>query len=72
MVPVGDTVHRMGLLGVVIGFFVYATVAHLTPEILRGKPQNLEALLVYLAFDPSALYGTPSATLHRSAYSPSL
>jgi TRAP transporter 4TM/12TM fusion protein len=48
-----------GLLSVVIGFFAYATVAHLMPEALRGKPQNPEALLVYLAFDPSALYGTP-------------
>jgi TRAP transporter 4TM/12TM fusion protein len=41
------------------GFFAYATIAHLMPESLRGKPQNPEALLVYLAFDPSALYGTP-------------
>ncbi len=48
-----------GLLSVVAGFFLYATVAHLMPEMLRGKPQNPEALLVYLAFDPSALYGTP-------------
>jgi TRAP transporter 4TM/12TM fusion protein len=48
-----------GLLSVVLGFFAYATVAHLMPEALRGKPQNPEALLVYLAFDPSALYGTP-------------
>lgn len=48
-----------GLLSVIVGFFVYATVAHLMPEIIRGKPQQPEALLVYLAFDPSALYGTP-------------
>jgi TRAP transporter 4TM/12TM fusion protein len=48
-----------GLLSVVFGFFLYATVAHLMPESLRGKPQNPEALLVYLSFDPSALYGTP-------------
>jgi TRAP transporter 4TM/12TM fusion protein len=48
-----------GLLSVVAGFFLYATVAHLMPVMLRGKPQNPEALLVYLAFDPSALYGTP-------------
>ena len=48
-----------GLLSVVVLFFVYATVAHLMPEALRGKPQNPEALLVYLAFDPSALYGAP-------------
>jgi TRAP transporter 4TM/12TM fusion protein len=48
-----------GLLSVVFGFFLYATIAHLMPEALRGKPQDPEALLVYLAFDPSALYGTP-------------
>jgi TRAP transporter 4TM/12TM fusion protein len=48
-----------GLLSVVLGFFVYATFAHLMPEALRGKPQNAEALLVYLSFDPSALYGAP-------------
>ena len=49
-----------GLLSVVLGFFAYATVAHLMPEAIRGKPQSPEALLVYLAFDPSALYGTPA------------
>jgi TRAP transporter 4TM/12TM fusion protein len=48
-----------GLLCVVFGFFAYAMVAHLMPTILRGKPQSFEGLLVYLAFDPSALYGTP-------------
>jgi TRAP transporter 4TM/12TM fusion protein len=48
-----------GLLSVIIGFFVYATVAHLMPEVVRGKPQQPEALLVYLAFDPSGLYGIP-------------
>lgn len=48
-----------GLLSVVIGFFAYATIAHLMPEVLRGKPQSPEALLIYLTFDPSALYGTP-------------
>jgi TRAP transporter 4TM/12TM fusion protein len=48
-----------GLLSVVLGFFAYSTIAHLMPEALRGKPQNPEGLLVYLAFDPSALYGTP-------------
>jgi TRAP transporter 4TM/12TM fusion protein len=48
-----------GLLSVIAGFFAYAMVAHLMPDALRGKPQNPEALLVYLTFDPSALYGTP-------------
>jgi TRAP transporter 4TM/12TM fusion protein len=48
-----------GLLSVVFGFLLYATVAHLMPEALRGKPQDPQALMVYLAFDPSALYGTP-------------
>ena len=48
-----------GLLSVVFGFFLYATVAHLMPAVLRGKPQDPQGLLVYLAFDPSALYGSP-------------
>ena len=48
-----------GLLSVVLGFFLYATIAHLMPLALRGKPQDPQALMVYLAFDPSALYGTP-------------
>lgn len=48
-----------GLLSVIFGFFLYAMVAHLMPDAVRGKPQNLEGLLVYLAFDPSALYGSP-------------
>ncbi|HEY6994105.1 MAG TPA: TRAP transporter fused permease subunit [Xanthobacteraceae bacterium] len=48
-----------GLLSVIVGFLIYAMVAHLTPDVIRGKPQNPEALLVYLAFDPSALYGSP-------------
>ncbi len=48
-----------GLLSVVLMFFLYATVAHLMPHAIRGKPQNPEALLVYLSFDPSALYGSP-------------
>ena len=29
-----------GLLSVVVMFFIYATVAHLMPDALRGKPQN--------------------------------
>jgi TRAP transporter 4TM/12TM fusion protein len=48
-----------GLLSVVLGFFLYAMVAHWMPDVVRGKPQNPEGLLVYLAFDPSALYGSP-------------
>ena len=48
-----------GLLSVIFGFFVYAMFAHLMPEAIRGKPQEPEALLIYLAFDPSALYGSP-------------
>ncbi len=47
------------LLGVVLAFLLYATVAHLMPQSLRGKPQSPEALLVYLGFDPSAVFGTP-------------
>jgi TRAP transporter 4TM/12TM fusion protein len=47
------------LLGVVLGFLAYALMAHLMPLALRGKAQSPEALLVYLGFDPSAVFGTP-------------
>ncbi|MGE0744920.1 MAG: TRAP transporter permease [Rhodospirillales bacterium] len=47
------------LLSVVLFFFLYALVAHLMPESLRGKPVKLDALVSYLAFDPSAIYGSP-------------
>ena len=48
-----------GLLSVTLGFFIYAMFAHLMPDAIRGKPQDPQSLLVYLAFDPSALYGSP-------------
>ncbi|MGE0744919.1 MAG: TRAP transporter permease [Rhodospirillales bacterium] len=47
------------LLSVVCLFLAYASVAHLMPDALRGKPVKLDALISYLAFDPSALLGTP-------------
>jgi TRAP transporter 4TM/12TM fusion protein len=47
------------LLIVVLAFVAYATVAHLMPVELRGKPQAPAPLVVYLSFDPSALFGTP-------------
>ena len=47
-----------GLLSVVATFFVYATVAHLMPECSAASRRTRSAL-VYLAFDPSALYGAP-------------
>jgi TRAP transporter 4TM/12TM fusion protein len=47
------------LLCVVFLFFAYALIAHLMPEQIRGKPFQLKALASYLAFDPSAVLGTP-------------
>ena len=49
------------LLGVVLFFLAYAMVAHLAPIELRGRPVNPGPLAVYLAFDPSAVFGTPLA-----------
>jgi TRAP transporter 4TM/12TM fusion protein len=47
------------LLCIVLLFFAYALFAHLMPEELRGKPFQIKALASYLAFDPSAVLGTP-------------
>ncbi|MBM3487622.1 MAG: TRAP transporter fused permease subunit [Alphaproteobacteria bacterium] len=47
------------LLSIVLFFLAYALVAHLMPQDLRGKPAKLDALVSYLAFDPSAIFGTP-------------
>jgi len=46
------------LLAVVLVFIAYAMVAHLAPVELRGRPVKMEQLLVYLAFDPSAIFGS--------------
>ncbi len=48
-----------GLLGVVMAFIVYALFAHLMPVEIRGKPQDPGALLVYLGFDPTSIFGSP-------------
>jgi len=47
------------LLTVVLCFFAYAMVAHLAPVELRGRPVEPGPLAVYLAFDPSAVFGSP-------------
>jgi TRAP transporter 4TM/12TM fusion protein len=47
------------LLIVVLAFVGYALVAHLMPADIRGKPQSLAPLVVYLSFDPSAVFGSP-------------
>jgi TRAP transporter 4TM/12TM fusion protein len=47
------------LLIVVLCFFAYAFVAHLAPVELRGRPVQPGPLAVYLAFDPSAVFGSP-------------
>ncbi|MGE0628014.1 MAG: TRAP transporter permease, partial [Hyphomicrobiaceae bacterium] len=48
-----------GLLGVIAAFIVYALFAHLMPVEIRGKPQDLGALVVYLGFDPTSIFGSP-------------
>lgn len=47
------------LLIVVLFFVAYAMVAHLMPADIRGKQQSIAPLLVYLSFDPSAIFGSP-------------
>jgi TRAP transporter 4TM/12TM fusion protein len=47
------------LLIVVLVFVAYAMVAHLMPADIRGKPQAPGSLVVYLSFDPSAVFGSP-------------
>lgn len=47
------------LLIVVLLFVGYATIAHLMPAEIRGKPQSADGLVVYLSFDPSAVFGSP-------------
>jgi TRAP transporter 4TM/12TM fusion protein len=49
------------LLCVVLLFFAYALFAEHMPTELQGKPFQLKALASYLAFDPSAVLGTPLA-----------
>jgi TRAP transporter 4TM/12TM fusion protein len=44
---------------VVAVFLVYAMVGHLVPGQFRARPVDLDWMVVYLAFDPSALFGTP-------------
>jgi len=56
-----DTLRRCtgwSLLWIVLGFLGYALVAHLMPEDLRGKPAQIDALVSYIAFDPSGILGT--------------
>ncbi|MEQ9124033.1 MAG: TRAP transporter large permease subunit, partial [Alphaproteobacteria bacterium] len=47
------------LLIVVLAFVAYAMIAHLMPVEIRGKPQGVAPLVVYLSFDPSAVFGSP-------------
>jgi TRAP transporter 4TM/12TM fusion protein len=49
------------LLCVVLLFFAYALFAEHMPTQLQGKPFQIKALASYLAFDPSAVFGTPLA-----------
>jgi TRAP transporter 4TM/12TM fusion protein len=47
------------LLCIVLLFFAYALFAEHMPTELQGKPFQLKGLASYLAFDPSAVLGTP-------------
>jgi len=47
------------LLSVVLVFVAYALVAHLMPMAIRGKPAEPVPLITYLAFDTSAMFGSP-------------
>jgi TRAP transporter 4TM/12TM fusion protein len=47
------------LLGVVVVFLIYALVGHMVPGNLTATYVRRDYLLVYLTFDPSALFGTP-------------
>jgi TRAP transporter 4TM/12TM fusion protein len=47
------------LLAVVLLFLAYAMVGHLVPGQFRARPVDFDWMLVYLSFDPSALFGSP-------------
>jgi TRAP transporter 4TM/12TM fusion protein len=47
------------LLVVVLLFLAYAMVGHFVPGQFRARPVDFDWMLVYLSFDPSALFGTP-------------
>ena len=49
------------LLVVVVFFLVYAVFADLPPQELRGRQIMPGSLVVYLAFDPNAIFGVPVA-----------
>jgi TRAP transporter 4TM/12TM fusion protein len=47
-------------LFIVVSFFLaYAMVGHFVPGEFRARPVDLDWMVVYLAFDSSALFGTP-------------
>ena len=47
------------LLVVVLAFIGYAFVADAIPGSLKGTPIELDNFFIYLAFDPTAIFGTP-------------
>ncbi len=47
------------LLTVVLLFLAYAMVGHFVPGQFRARPVDFDWMLVYLSFDPSALFGSP-------------
>jgi len=47
------------LFVVVAIFLAYAMIGHFVPGQFRARPVDFDWMLVYLSFDPSALFGTP-------------
>ncbi len=47
------------LTGIIVGFIALALVGHLIPGTLAGRPVDWDHLAYYLAWDPSAMLGTP-------------
>jgi TRAP transporter 4TM/12TM fusion protein len=49
----------MALAGIILGVVALALVGHLLPGALAGRPVEWDQLAYYLAWDPSAMLGTP-------------
>jgi len=47
------------LTAIIVGFVALALVGHLIPGTLAGRPVDWDHLAYYLAWDPSAMLGTP-------------
>jgi TRAP transporter 4TM/12TM fusion protein len=49
----------LALFTVVIAFIIYSMVGDLVPGQLKALPVSIRQLMIYLAFDPTAVFGTP-------------